>query len=77
MQKIDTSKFEILHTNNNVVDHKKKYKELSTYIVIISILFIIFSIMVGYKIGKMKKEINDKDKRIWELEVTIEDMKGR
>lgn len=56
-------------------NYYKKYKELYTILVIVVSAILIIAFMIGIKFGKTKKQLNDKDEKIWQQETEIEDLK--
>lgn len=58
-----------------MIDYKKRYNELSTLVIIIVILYIIFRGLMAHKIKIMKSEIQEKNDKIWQLEVEVEGYK--
>lgn len=56
-------------------NYYKKYKELYTILVIVVAAILIIAFMIGIEFGKTKKQLNDKDEKIWQQETEIEDLK--
>ena len=58
-----------------MIDYKQKYKELYTILVIVVATILIIAFMIGIEFGKTKKQLNDKDEKIWQQEMEIVDLK--
>lgn len=58
-----------------MIDYKQKYKELYTILVIVVSAILIIAFMIGIGLGKTKKQLNNKDEKIWQQETEIEDLK--
>lgn len=58
-----------------MTDYKKRYNELSVLVIIIAILFGISRGLTVARIKAMKSEIQEKNDKIWQLEVEVEGYK--
>lgn len=58
-----------------MIDYKQKYQELYKFLALITVLMIISLMFFILGFRETTKNINEKEERIWQLEVENEDLK--
>ena len=58
-----------------MIDYKQKYNELYIMLIITVVSVVLIGFYIGIKIGQIKRKSNEKDEKIWQQEIEINELK--